>query len=492
MFDTAATRRASPIARLDLRLHNLPQLYLLLGLFILESAALYLDYTTDPHISSTLFYLLTTYFAVHYIQQRWVAYVIALFSAVGKTYLSYLGGHTAEMGSQAIFAIYAWKLFSNVSVQGLFCYLLDKQESERRASLESLNDLSLLHKSIINATDSGILVFKPSGECVLANKSAARIIGFTVAQIRTYNFLTDGAQHAPQLSDIAQQVLHSGNAQTFDSPLRTVDGRDIWCFASISLVNQTDAPYLLVVFTDISAYQEAKQAMREARLHASIATNRAQVAERRAKNVSEETQRRIGQELHDDLGQHLTGIAFMSEGLRQKLTQLAQPEAELASRITQFINESISKIRSLSQYLYPDELQAVCLEQMLQQLAQNIELIYSIECRLEYDPACVIEDAQVSLHLFRIAQEAVNNACKHGHPDLITLRVLRCDGGNELQIADNGKGIAADCLVSASGLGMRTMQHRAELLGATLHIATPTEGGTLIRVQPAKEKADDV
>jgi len=490
MFDAATTVRASLISQLDAWLHTLPQRYLLCLLLVLESAALYGDFVTDPRISAALFYLCTIYFAIHYIHRRWVAYTVVVLSAVGKTYLSYLGGHTEQLDSHSVLIIYTWKLFSNVSVQDLFCYLLDKQETERRSSLDSLNDLSRLHKSIINATDSGILVFKPNGECVLANKSAARIIGFTVEQIRTYNFLTDGAQHAPQLSKIAQQVLHSGSAQIFDSPLRTVDGRDIWCFTSISLVNQTDAPYLLVVFTDISAYQEAKQAMREARLHTSIATSRAQMAERRAQNVGEETQRRIGQELHDDLGQHLTGIAFMSEGLRQKLTALALPEAQVATKITQFINESISKIRSLSQYLYPDEFKGMCLEQMLQQLAQNIELIYSIECRLVYDAACDIQDTETSLHLFRIAQEAVNNACKHGHPSLITLSVLRREGGNELQIADNGKGIVLTSLSSQNGLGMRTMQHRAELIGATLHISTPTEGGTLVCVQLNQEKTN--
>ncbi len=214
-----------------------------------------------------------------------------------------------------------------------------------------------------------------------------------------------------------------------------------------------------------------------------IALERANRAEQRIISISEETQQRIGGELHDDLGQLLTGVAFMSEVLSQKLSNKGYAEAAEASKITDFINEAIDKTRRLAQGLYPVELKAAGLPAMLDNLALNTEWIYHINCEFVsvYDQS--IEDPLTVIHLFRIAQEAVNNAVKHGNPAKITLRLSSTPHAITLEISDDGSGIALPAGPdSGAGMGLRSMQYRASLLGGTLHLAALPQGGTRLVV----------
>jgi signal transduction histidine kinase len=216
---------------------------------------------------------------------------------------------------------------------------------------------------------------------------------------------------------------------------------------------------------------------------AEIALKRAGIAERRIISVTEDTQERIGRELHDDLGQHLTGTAFRSELLFQELKEHGYPDCEEASKITALINESINKTRSLAQGLYPVELKGAGLNAMLAQIASNVVSIYQIECEFVSEGEYSINNPHVLINLFRITQEAVNNAIKHSGATKITLKMLASSQSMELEIADNGCGIANRAEVDSSkGLGMHTMHYRAALLGATLGIARRPAGGTSVTI----------
>lgn len=211
------------------------------------------------------------------------------------------------------------------------------------------------------------------------------------------------------------------------------------------------------------------------------ALERANTAERRIITISEETQRKIGQELHDDLGQQLTGIAFMSELLAKRMRDEGHPAAAEASSITGHINEAISKTRKLAQGLYPVALGESGLTAMLENLVQSISSLYPVECELVGDGECEITEPLASINLFRIAQEAVNNAIKHSGAGNITLRLARKDGAIALEIADDGCGIPLNS-AAGDGLGMHSMRYRASLLGADFYVENPAGGGAVVRV----------
>ena len=221
-------------------------------------------------------------------------------------------------------------------------------------------------------------------------------------------------------------------------------------------------------------------ARRNAESIAIRAAKRAGAAERKLLNIGEETQQRIGRELHDDLGQHITGCAFMAQVLSQKLA--GREESADAEKITLMLNQAISKTRNIAHGLYPAEIEEQGLQGMLKKFATHAQELYRIKCHFSSDPGCEFDDHEVAIHLFRITQEAVSNAVKHGHASNIILRMTRLPASQVLEILDNGCGIDTQAITASTGLGMRSMRHRAEMIGATLDISSRTEGGTRITI----------
>lgn len=224
------------------------------------------------------------------------------------------------------------------------------------------------------------------------------------------------------------------------------------------------------------------KARRHAESIAALATNRAGEAERKLLNISEETQQRIGRELHDDLGQHITGIAFMAQVLSQKLKADGREEQTDAERITLMLNQAISKTRNIAHGLYPSELEEHGLKNMLEKFVDHVEATYHINCSFSSDNNCEIDDHEVAIHLLRITQEAVSNAVKHGRATRIILRISCFPSSQVLEIWDNGCGLGVGIMSPVMGLGMRSMRYRAEMIGASLEILSRPEGGTQVKI----------
>jgi signal transduction histidine kinase len=207
------------------------------------------------------------------------------------------------------------------------------------------------------------------------------------------------------------------------------------------------------------------------------------VAERNLLSISEETQQRIGRELHDDLGQQLMGVAFLSEVLFQRLKDANREEMRDAAKITTLVNEAMSRTRLLAHGLYPAELGEKGLCKMLDKFAGYVEAIYQIECEFSCQSGCEVDDPEVAINVFRIIQEAVTNAVKHGHAKHISLRISLVQPDRmRVEILDDGCGIESAATTEASGLGMRTMRYRAELIGASLEVSARTAGGTCVAI----------
>jgi signal transduction histidine kinase len=177
------------------------------------------------------------------------------------------------------------------------------------------------------------------------------------------------------------------------------------------------------------------------------------------------------------------GVAFMSEVLFQKLKDAKQEEMKDAAKITTLVNEAMSRTRLLAHGLYPAELGEKGLCRMMEKFAGYVEGIYRIECDFFCQSGCRVDDPEVAINVFRITQEAVTNAVKHGHAGQIMLRVTTSPTDRVLvEILDDGCGIADAAATEDSGLGMRTMRYRAELIGASLEIAARNCGGTRVAV----------
>jgi PAS domain S-box-containing protein len=196
-------------------------------------------------------------------------------------------------------------------------------------------------------------------------------------------------------------------------------------------------------------------------------------------DISEREQRRIGQDLHDGLGQHLTGIAFMAKVQEQKLAEKQIPEAADAARIVQFVNDAILKTRELARGLLPVVADAHGLMSALNLYASEIEDLFGIACWFQCDEPVLIHDAPMATHLYHIAQEAVNNAIKHGHAKTILIRLYAGEREGTLIIKDDGTGIEKP-LGPHAGVGMHIMNYRAGMIGGTLEIRREQPRGTIV------------
>jgi PAS domain S-box-containing protein len=204
--------------------------------------------------------------------------------------------------------------------------------------------------------------------------------------------------------------------------------------------------------------------------------------ERELQTVSEREQRRIGQDLHDGLGQYLTGIACMVKVLGAKLAEKKLPEASDAQRITAMVNETIQQARDLARGLCPVELETNGLQAALQELASRVTKLFSVECDFQVPTVVQMYDNAAAVHLYRIAQEAINNAIKHGQATKIDLGLTSANGQIILSIKDNGIGVNSNGgSTKTNGMGLRVMNYRAGMIGATVQLENPPEGGTLVR-----------
>ncbi len=201
--------------------------------------------------------------------------------------------------------------------------------------------------------------------------------------------------------------------------------------------------------------------------------------ERTVLEISEREQRRIGQDLHDGLGQHLTGIAFMTKVQEQRLAERQIPEAADAAKIVQLVNDAILKTRELSRGLLPVVSEAHGLMSALRIHASEVEDLFGITCRFECENTVLVHDAPMATHLYRIAQEAVNNAIKHAHASSIVIRLFGGEREGTLIIKDDGVGIERP-LTPHAGVGLQTMNYRTGVIGGNLEIRKELPRGTSV------------
>ncbi len=201
--------------------------------------------------------------------------------------------------------------------------------------------------------------------------------------------------------------------------------------------------------------------------------------ERALLNISAREQRRIGQDLHDGLGQHLTGIAFMAKVHESRLTERGIAEAADAAKIVRLVNEAIHKTRELARGLLPVVSDAQGLMSALELWAGEVEDLFGVSCRFQCETAVLIHDDAMATHLYHIAQEAVTNAIKHGSARSILIRLSAENGCGTLLIIDDGTGIREE-RVNAHGMGLHIMSYRAGMIGGRLQVGPQAGRGTAV------------
>lgn len=243
--------------------------------------------------------------------------------------------------------------------------------------------------------------------------------------------------------------------------------------------------YFVVVKSLVSLRQLNHELEERVRQRTSALTNEIEERSRLEKelvSISERSQRQIGHDLHDMLGQHLTATAFAGQVLAGQLKDESPPEAVAARNLVKLIEEAISLTRQFARGLQPVQMEPEGLMDGFQELARSTAERFKIFCEFECREMVLLHDAESSTHLYRIAQEAVTNAIKHGHAKIINISLEKSRDATTLTITDDGGGLAKT-MSDGEGMGVRIMAYRASMIGATFQIERLPDAGTQVTVK---------
>jgi signal transduction histidine kinase len=254
---------------------------------------------------------------------------------------------------------------------------------------------------------------------------------------------------------------------------------------SLSRVETPEGPLVIIDIADITERQQAEQTIRrlnaelEERVQQRTAELTRQVEarmqlEEEILHISEREQRRIGQDLHDDLGQQLAGAWMMADVLHRRLAADAAPHSEAAKKLGSLLQKALAQARGLARGLHPVAPEQGGFARALETLAAQSSELFGVNCRFQASAAPPPGNDTACTHLYRIAQEAVSNAVRHGRARNIRLRLTK----TALTITDDGCGLQPPA--SSDGMGQRIMRYRAERAAATLSIKNGRQKGVVV------------
>jgi len=337
-----------------------------------------------------------------------------------------------------------------------------RSKAQEKRSNIALNDREKRLQAILDTAVEGIVTIDERGFIESINAAGEKIFGYNACELIGKNISALMPSPNSQRHDgYISNYLHSGQAKVIGigrevSGLRK-DGTIFPMDLSVSEVKLADRRLFTGIVRDITERKQLEKQMLE---------------------ISEREQRRIGHDLHDGLCQQLAGIEMMSQVLEQNLEKLSKTAAAQAGDIAAYVREAIRHTRSLARGLSPVISEPEGLMSALTEMAESASKLFKVDCRFESEAEVPIRDHAVATNLFRIAQEAVTNAIKHGKAKRIFIRLRLTESHILLAVSDNGIGMPAK--PKRGGMGLSIMKGRAGLVGGMLTVEANPENGVSV------------
>ena len=327
-------------------------------------------------------------------------------------------------------------------------------------------------RAIVETAVDAIITIDQRGIIESANPAAERLFGYTSSELVGKNVkLLMPEPYSSEHDGYIGNYLRTGNARIIGigrevAGLRK-DGTSFPLNLSVSEVQLEGQRLFTGIVHDLSSRRMLERQIIEA-------------------SVAE--QQRIGQDLHDGLCQDLVGIAFQCEFAAREVEESSPKGAEAIRQVANSIRESAGQARRLSHGLNPVNLAGGGLSSALEALAARISDSFKVACTFRWDEVASVPEEMVATHLYRIAQEAVSNAIKHGKAARIEIKLVQGPRGLEMTIRDDGVGLAkppepfssAKITSASAGIGMHTMRYRANMIGGILEIHPHHRRGTIV------------
>lgn len=330
----------------------------------------------------------------------------------------------------------------------------------RERVVDALRESEERYRGLVEGSRDAIFITTVDGSVVDFNQAALTMFGYGKDELPRIN-VTRLYRDPAERDRFKAAIEGAGSVRDYDLKLQRRDGTPLDCQLTGTVRRSRNGAIL--------GYQGILRDVTQRRR-----------LEREMLDIAEREQRRIGQDLHDGLGQHLTGVAFLSKVLTQKLSSRGAPEAGDAAKIERLMGEAIGQTRTLAKGLQPVSLDVGGLAVALRDLCRVIEDVFGLPCTCELCGEIHVQNTSVATNVYHIAREAVNNAVKHSGASGIVIEL--CSEGEiaTLAVHDDGVGVRGRPK-DGDGLGLEIMRYRAEMIGGTLDIEQNPTGGTTVR-----------
>ena len=340
----------------------------------------------------------------------------------------------------------------------------------RKRTENALRESEERSRAVIHQSTAGITGTDLTGRIIFANEKFCSVLGYKERELvgKTIFEITHPGD-ATESRLLFRRIVTKGEPYQLEKRYLRKDGSALWVSVSASPLRDAEGKTqsAVAIIIDISDQKKAQAFLED----------RARGLEGEILAISDREQRRIGQDLHDSLCQHLTAIAFMARSVALRLKKHRVIEVEHIEEIAELINDGVTEARTIARGLHPVEMEPPGLVTALAALVKQRH--WPVSCRLEADEEISVQDSTVALHLYRIAREAVINANKHARAREIIVRMRRSGEGIELSVIDDGVGIPGNS-PAGSGMGFHIMQYRARSIGARLEIKPIKPHGTRV------------
>ncbi|MCA1792282.1 MAG: cache domain-containing protein [Desulfotignum sp.] len=332
---------------------------------------------------------------------------------------------------------------------------LKAQIAERKLAQEALQESEERYRSVMEAAPDPIIVYDMDGCVTYLNPAFTRVFGYSPAESlgrKMDHFVPE--EHWKETMEGIHTILAGKVLPRTETIRKARDGRLIEVTLRGSVYRDKHGNPLGTVIThrDVSRVKQLEKAIME---------------------TGEKERQKIGNDLHDDLCPHLIGVEGLSKVLKTKVKKTSPEAVHLAENITELIQQAIQKTRLLARGLCPVYFKHGLLSS-LQELAANTRMVHRVNCSLLFHEKILAGSDMVNINLYHITQEAVQNAIRHGNADRILIEMKYEKTLFLLSITDNGTGIVPS--EEARGMGMRIMNYRAKLMGASLDIDSGPTG----------------